>query len=359
MKYSKRRVGTLIILTAVFGIGLTGCGSGFVPPNDASAVQEVEPNNTFNEAQVVTIPSAQTLRVNGMFANGSDVDVFSLGTFQAGRTLSAELSGDNAVNPNNVQFGFFDQDQQVAILDDNAATAADQKVSFVVRKSGKYYLALAAGSSSSFFAHSYSVLITVGSGAVPTPAKEIVYLNFNGVSSVTISGTTFNNVLPFSALGNGMNPQTVAAQVTAAVAGDYAPYDMQILSSYDAPEPSGPHSTVYVSAGTNQSFYGLSDDVDWYNENLNDRSIIFAGALTGNGLSQTQFVTALANITAHEMGHLSGLAHTFDHTELMDQTTPMKLLDRAQTFHDAPLAEFPIGDEDTPELLQFALGLLN
>ncbi len=358
MKYSKPRLGTLTLCLTPLWIALAGCGTDFVPPDNPNAVQEVESNDTFSTAQSVTMPSGQSLQIIGSFQGGNDVDVYSLGTFQAGQTFTAVLTGDSAVNPNNVQFGFFDPNQEVAILDDNAVTAADQKVSFTVHKPGKYYLGLAESNLSSFTSYSYSVMVNLGSSTVEDPLKQIFYLNFNGASSVTIWDTIFTNVQPFSALNNGMNTQLLASQTVAAIRADYALYNVQILSSYDTLEPSGSHSTVFVSGSSNQGFFGLSDDIDWYNQNLTDRSIIFAGALNDYGLTQTQFVTALANIVSHEMGHLCGLAHTVDHTELMDISTPMKYLDQPQDFHQAPLAEFPIGSEDPLELLQFSLGLL-
>jgi hypothetical protein len=357
MNYSKRRVGTLTLCLMPLWIALAGCGTNFTTPDNTDAVQETESNDTFSSAQTVTMPSGKSLQIVGAFQGGNDVDVYYLGTFQAGQTFTAALTGDSSVNPNNIQFGFFDQDQEVAILDDNAVTAAEQNVSFTVRKPGKYYLALAESGLSSFISYNYSVLVTLGSSTVPDPLKQIFYLNYKGISSVTIWNTTFTNVQPFSALNNGMNTQLLASQTTEAIRADYAAYDIQILSSYDTTEPAGTHSTVYVSASSNQGFFGLSDDVDWYNQNPSDRSVIFAGALNSYGLTQTQFVTALANITAHEMGHLCGLAHTVDHTELMDISTPMKFLDQPEDFHQAPLAEFPIGSEDTIQLLQFSLGL--
>jgi hypothetical protein len=358
MKYSKPRIEILLFCLSALGIGLAGCGTSVLTPDNTNGVQEIESNNSFSTAQVVTIPSGQAFQISGTFQGGNDVDVYDLGTFQIGQTLTANLTGGSAVTPDNVQFGFFDQDQEVGILDDNATTAAEQNVSFFVRKAGKYYLALAESNLPSLTAYNYSAVVTVGSGTAPNPAQQIVYLNFNGVSSVTIWEDTFTNVQPFSAINNGMSPQAIAGQVIDILRADYTPYNIQFLSSYDTGEPAAAHTTIFISGSSNQSFYGLSDSVDWYNQNHSDRSIIFAGALNGSGLTQTQFVNALANIVAHELGHLCGLAHTVDHTELMDITTPLRQLAQPQNFHQASLAEFPIGTEDTLQLLQFSLGIL-
>ncbi len=359
MKNPFRFVAVFIVITILF-LSLPGCAPSFPPPpaNNVSTVQETEPNDSFSEAQPVSIPSGQSLQINGTFVGGNDLDVFDLGTFQAGQTITANLTGDSGVTPDNVQIGFFDQDQQVAILDDNAITADQQNIALVVRKPGKYFLALAEINRPAMVTYSYGVLVATGSDAVSSPAKQTVFLNFNGISSITVGSFSFNNILPFSALNNGMDTQVIAAQTTDAIRAHYAPYNIQILSSNDSPEPADPHSSVFISASINLTFYGMSSGIDWYNQNPSDTAVIFAGSLAVSNLSQEEFITALANVAAHEMGHLSGLAHTRDHTELMDQVTPLNFLDQTQDFHLAPLAEFPTGVENTPQLLQSALGLL-
>lgn len=347
------------IIALALGVGLIGCGTIVPPPPDnASGIPDTEPNDSFSTAQAIALPAGSAVSIEGTFEGDDDVDVFDLGTFAAGQTLSARLSGDQAVNPDNVQFGFFDPDQNVAILDNNAVTAADQNIAFTIRKPGTYYLALAELNPRVASSPRYTVQITAGTSAISVPPAQVIYLNYNGASRVTIGGVTFADVLPFSALDVGADPAAIAARVTERTRANYAPYNIEILSSYDTAEPAGPHGTVHISASANPDLYGLSSSVDWYNQDPTDNAIIFAGSLTGRGLSETQFIDALANIVTHEMGHMSGLAHTLDPAELMDQVTPLNALARPQTFHTAPLAEFPIGQGNTPELLQFALGLL-
>lgn len=331
-------------------LGLSG-SSATVTPIPAGAVSEVEYNDTFNQAQ--SVPVTQSLTISGTITDANDVDVFVLGSFQAGQTLTADLTGRRGFGSNEVAVAFFDQDQDVAVLNDQVVTAAaGETASFTVRKAGNYYLALSQIDSAAL---PYLVAISVGSATIPTPQKQIVYLDYNGISSVQIGGDSFTSVQPFSAVGP--SAAAMAARITTLVRTDYARYNVQILSSYESAAPADPHTTVYVS-GSSGDFFGLADDVDWYNQNATDRAIIFAGLFQQSQLTQDQFVLGTANVVAHELGHLLGLAHTTDHTELMDQTTPMSLLVLDQTFHRAALAEFPIGEEDTPQLLLYSLGLL-
>jgi hypothetical protein len=76
-------------------------------------------------------------------------------------------------------------------------------------------------------------------------------------------------------------------------------------------------------------------------------------------ITLTEFTQIVANTTSHETGHLLGLVHTDDDTELMDKETPTAILEEDQSFGRAPLAEdvFPIGYQDALELLALAAGL--
>jgi hypothetical protein len=71
-----------------------------------------------------------------------------------------------------------------------------------------------------------------------------------------------------------------------------------------------------------------------------------------------QIATAIGNVATHEFGHLVGLYHTRDATEVMDITGSAQSLLRDQTLHDAPLERsvFPIGRQDPYLLLMAALG---
>ncbi|MFA5864947.1 MAG: hypothetical protein WC975_09710 [Phycisphaerae bacterium] len=353
MKCCTWQIGWVVSVGFAVLLAVGGCGTNI--PIPTTTVNEVESNNTFSQPQTVTVIASEATDISGSLEGGNDVDVFLLGTFQQGQTLTADLRGSSALISSNVAMGFFDKDQDVAVLDDDpSSSSTDKQISLTVRKAGNYYLVVAQNRASNFM---YDVVITIGSGNISTPPMQVVYLNYNGASNLQIGGDQFSNVLPFSAVIPN-NTAAWAAQITTLVRADYLNLNIQIISSYESLEPSGPHSVVFVS-GSGGSFFGLADDVDWYNQDLTDRAVIFTGGqLHDPSLTQDQFVTGVANVTSHELGHLVGLVHTDDDSELMDQVTPLSQLVRPQTFHLAPLAEFPIGSEDCIQLLQFSLGLL-
>jgi hypothetical protein len=347
-----------VILLLVSCPVFIGCAPPTPLPPNTTTISETEPNDTFAGAQPASVAVGQPVHIEGTFKGGHDLDIYSIGTYKTGDTITVDLAGQSLFG-SNATIALFDQDEDVAVMDNGAtSSSSSQSASLTVRKAGTYYLALAEDASMYSATYGYSALVQVNSAAVPAPAKQIVYLNYGGAPSVQIGTDVFNPVLPFSALEFGADTQNIAGRITSRVQADYAHLDIEVLSSYDVEEPSVPHSVVFVS-GSRSDFYGLADDVDWYNAVATDRAVIFAGLLADDGLTTDQFVDGTANVVSHELGHLVGLAHTVDHSELMDQETPLRLLVQPQDFHRAPLAEFPVGFEDTLQLLQFALGILS
>ncbi len=347
-------------MSFVFLLSIVGCNPAIPVPDNTITVYETESGSTFTQAQTVPLTASTPVQIDGTLAGTSDVDVFLLGSFQAGQKISVDLRGRTLLSSTSAAIGLFDEDQDVAYLDQTMiSSASGDSFSLIVRKPGEYYLGLCGSGSYSMSVFDYSAVVSVESDQVPTPQKQVVFLNYNGTSGLQIGSDYFSLVLPFSNFGYPISTTAMAAQVTDLVRQDFLGFDIEILSSFETPAPTGPHSTIYVSASEG-SFFGLADSVDWYNEDKTDNAVIFAGLFDHSGLTQEQFIIGTANVTSHELGHLVGLAHTDDHTELMDIATPLSQLVKAQDFHRSPLAsnEFPIGAQDAIELLQFSLGLL-
>lgn len=331
-----------------------GCTPGVFPTAD---VESEEPNNTFTEAQPVNVDELKTVEITGSFSSQNITDVFSLGELAVGDTIGVEVRTSNSFYSNELSLGVFDGDENVAYMADVIpSTSLREALSHTVRKAGEYYLVIYQVDSGST---TYDVVVTLGSGTVPGLKSQSVYLNFDGASSLTIGGTSFRSLEPFSAIDLPINPTTTAAQITQLVREDFLNLDVSILSSYESAPPAEPHSTIYVTASMGD-YLGLADSVDWYDENPSDNAVIFAGSLASDVSSTSRFPQLAANVITHETGHLLGLVHTNDDTELMDLSTPADLLELDQDFHRAPLAaqEFPIGWEDTWELLTFTLATL-
>ncbi len=348
--------GAVLLITLVNA----GCTPDIPVPENTVTVTAKDSNNSFDQAQPVTVTPNQPVRIDGRLSWSGDIDVFSLGTLQKGQTVSIDVKSKNIFENTDIVVGLFDESEDVAVLDEDVvSTAAGENLSLTVRKPGNYYLAILLFSAPGLAGFNYSMTVVLGSAEIPAPAPQSVYLNFNGGKNIVIGSDTFASLRPFSELPNGLGTAAVAEKIAAQVQAYYPDLDIQILSSYDVAEPTGPHTVVFVCANGG-NYYGLADQIDWYNQDLDDRAVVFTGLLATSNLTQTQFIVATANVVAHELGHLVGLVHTTDHAELMDQSTPLSLLAENQDFHRAPLPqnEFPIGWQDSAELLQFSLGLL-
>jgi hypothetical protein len=350
--------GVILLIFVLGSVGLVGCSPVLPVPENTVVVASTEPNNDFDHAQAVGLSATQAVQINGTLSASDNLDVFFLGELQQGQRIVAEIKGNNLFQNGDIVLGLFDANQDVAIFEENVVTVSQtETVTLIVREAGNYYLGVSESSPTGAVGFPYSMVVTLGSEEIPAPRKQIVYLNYNGVPSVTIGTNSFTNVRSFSELPYGLGTPAVADKITKQVQGDYPQLNIQILSSYDTQEPQDPHSVVFVCANDG-AFFGMADQIDWYNQDLSDRAIIFTGLLATSNLTENQFVDATANVVAHELGHLVGLAHTHDHTELMDQSTPMSYLSKTQNFHRASLADFPIGWEDSVQLLQFSLGVL-
>ncbi len=358
---TKRRIkwaSVKMVMVVIAVLMVTGCGMEMLSPPD-NTVDSTGSNNDFTEAQAVNADQAKSTEINGTLTYQDDLDVYLLGSFQPGQQLTIQLKSASSLSGSTVSVGLFDKDYNVAYLVEDVYIASkfDQVLTHVVRKGGNYYLAVTAVDLTMWSTRSYSVRVDVDSSSVPTSKSQTVFLNFNGVSQINIGGNPFFNLQPFSNLGQ-FGTSVIATNIVSKVKQAYTGFDVTFVSSIISAEPSGNHSTVFIT-GSEGDYYGLADSIDWYDQDSQDNAVIFAEEFLHSGITTTEFTTAVSNVVSHELGHLLGLVHTDDDTELMDQTTPTTQLENSQNFHRAPLPsdEFPIGYEDTIELLEFAVGL--
>ena len=128
--------------------------------------------------------------------------------------------------------------------------------------------------------------------------------------------------------------------------------------------PSGCSFSTVLFGGRNRAAFGVSQDVDGRNENKCDDSIIFTEtfrpSMFGRTLSATELGSAIGNVASHEIGHLLGLNHVGNVTDLMDNTGGPNTFVADQEFTASALDEsvFPLGLQDGWLLLLETLGAL-
>ncbi len=148
-------------------------------------------------------------------------------------------------------------------------------------------------------------------------AGQIVYLDFAGAQGVSYHGPL--TVGPFDvpafqapdALA-GQEP-TIIADVSAELEQTFA--GTGAIFTTERPDGTQPHSTIYIGGDGSEfasygSFLGVAEQVDIENRQHGDDAWVFADRL-GQGIGDTNVLAdSLADVIAHEVGHLLGYSHT-------------------------------------------------
>jgi hypothetical protein len=354
-----------LLLAAV--LGLTGCPEG---GNDGNVNQEPPDgdNSTFGNAMKVVLSANDQSIIEGEISGPSDVDLYEIGPLSPGDHVLADVQ---AISGNlDAVAALFDSREYVhGFNDDRSFGGADLNplLDLVVRgPDGPYYIGIVAfPGSNTTGRYRISLRITRGVG-VPEPEPQTVFLEWRGGANVLIQNVGRYDLPPFDAavLGKEFAGQTdvIKRRVRQLVADRFRGFGLIILSSDDNAKPATPHSTIYFGGQNNRAF-AISQQIDTFNGDRGDDAIVFTESYRGAfGATPTaeQISTALANTVAHEIGHLLGLVHTRECSELMDTRCGNQALLFEQSFGVAPLdsSVFPLGFQNAAELIGWTIGLV-
>jgi hypothetical protein len=216
----------------------------------------------------------------------------------------------------------------------------------------------------------YDLKVEVGAPVlpVPVPPMQTVYLNFTGGNAPFLAdefgpGTsTYQGAFEASDFGFFVqtDTQTMIDQIVAKTQAMYAAYP-NIQFTTQRPF-TGNYSEVIIGGDVAPEIdlYGIAEAVDPLNSNPSDMAVIFGGEHGDTwhnefGFTMDEVTSAVANTTAHEVGHLLGLEHQVERDAppyliMAYEDTYAAVL--PQEFGRGPLEAFLIGYQNDEVLLR-------
>ena len=351
-----------IVAVLALACGLAGCVGEFGAPDQwpSALVQAVNDNQS--SAAAADIQAAQSDVISGSVSGAGNYQIFDLGPGAAGDNwVIAQQSMSYSAGP--FTLVLLDEDEDLLM---RTVVSRQTPLKHTARHTTPHvYLGVTPASVATGGAFNLEVQWQGGLN-VPSAARQVVYLSFEGASGVRVHGRGAIALPAFdastvSADYSGASEQ-MALEIVETMRLDYAPYDVTVTSSFDGPAPQEAGCTVVYFGGSDDTLLGLADNVDMYNANKQQVAVVYVdsfGPYALMGLDAEEMGLMIGNVGSHELGHLLGLYHTAEPDELMDSTGSAWDLAQNQSFGRAPLerAVFPTGMQNAPELLRETLGL--
>lgn len=344
----------------------TGCPAVDLTQPASDGFLDSGDNSTFNSATALPLSDRNQIEFDGSISGRTDLDLYSLGELAPGDRLTIDVQ--HTSGSVDLVAGVFNGSEEVqAINDDRAADGSDTdpRLDFVIRgAAGEYFLGISPYVDSRSAAGDYQVSIQISRGeGLPAGTGQLVYLDWDGGDGINVPNVGTYDLAPFNSsdLGPYSGRSTeMKRRVEQVLAARYAGINLTIVSSDSGPEPEEPHSTVYFGGSDPQAF-AISQQIDTLNADPSDKSIVFTRSFRGAFFRTPSFdemCTALGNTVAHELGHLFGLVHTSDCSDLMDTSCSNERILTEQAFGTAPLdvTVFPVGVQNSADLLVQTLG---
>ncbi len=350
-------------MCALLALIVAGCGTNFPLPGGNARPA----GRDFGSAPLLELAEDGTAEWNGTITQGV-VEVWNLGPVSAGDRIQLDVGpvAGSGIDPAGA---LFDNNEDAFVENDDAdATIGDYdtKIDAVVREATeRMYLAI----TSSFYSSrggAYQARVAVIRGGSPAALQaQKIMLNFAGGAGINIPNVGTFDIEPFDAARidtdyAGMTA-TIKAGIVARVRHCYAGLNVIVQTSDDPVPIDGPDVSTLYFGEFSRTVFGISQNVDTWNENYCDDGIIYTDRFDdafATKPSPTGIAMAIGNVAAHEGGHLLGLAHVADIDDLMDTTGAASTLLADQVFKRSVFDRsiFPIGYQNGPKQLLLTVG---
>ncbi len=354
-RLDRRFLCSVCVLTVVLG-------AVCVPPFTTPLIPGVpKPGEDLATAKVLVLDANNRASFTGTIGNDSRAHVFDMGACAAGDRIIVAVD-PLLGSPLDPVVAIFDAAGELFALNDDADIASGDLGSYIeetVWTAGDhFYLAI-----SRFYRDpnggDYQATVRLERGGVVVrPPVQYLVLDFDG-GSVTIpgEGTISFSVFDAADIDAAYAGRTaeIKAKITQTVRQNYQNTGLEVLTTDDPQPATGTFSTIYFGAYSATKF-GIAQGVDQGNKNRCDDGVVFTDDFDKPFASQPTvdgIAAAIGNVAAHEAGHLLGLNHVTDTTDLMDTTGTASTLLADQEFKTSPLhvSVFPFGLQNGPAML--------